>query len=274
MQRLWRTTAFADHYLATRQASGGEERAFVRVLRPSLGTEPEAILRHGRELRLLTQFVHRGMLPVLDHGVTLEGDPWLATAWQLGELLRSRLDDGPLPWRSAVRIAAQVADVLAAAHDAGWVHRDLRPAHVLVGPAEQVWVLDFDQVHHDEGMAEITGAGERVGSRAYMSPEYIEKGLLDARSDLYSLGVLLYELATGHVPFRGRTHEVIEAHLKAPVPDHPRLRATPGGFAQLVRQLLSKDPSRRPSHTAQVADQLRKLGTLPPRATSLPPVDA
>jgi len=267
IQRLWRSTAFADHYIATR----GDARAFLRVLRPSLGSEPEAILRHGREVRLLSGFVHEGVLPVVDHGITASGDPWLATAWVRGRLLRQRLETGPLRWRSGVRIATQVARVLAAAHDHGWVHRDLRPAHVLVSPTQRVWVLDFDLVHHDDGLTEITDLGQRVGAAAYMSPEYVEHGRLDARSDLYSLGVMLYELACGEPPFTGREHEVLRAQVDAPVPPHPRLQAAPEAFQQLVARLLSKDPSERPSTAQHVAVALGRLQQIPRRANSLPP---
>jgi len=273
IERRWRTTDYADHFIATRPSAGGEapERAFLRVLRPMLGTEPEAILRHGREVRLLAGFRHEGVLPVVASGLTESGDPWLATEWRDGRLLRAVLDAGPVRWRDAVRIATRVAEVLGAAHDVGYVHRDLRPAHVLVGRDGHVWVLDFDQVHHDDGLGDITDLNRRVGSVPYMSPEYIERHHLDARSDLYALGVLLYELATGTLPFQGTDAEVCIAHVTQPVPDHPRLDTTPGGFRDLVRRLLAKNPDDRPGSATSAAAELRAVGRIPRRANSLPP---
>src|SRR5215211_1669547 len=165
-------------------------------------------------------------------------------------------------------IAAQFADGLAAAHAAGIVHRDLKPANILVTRGGRVKILDFGLATGDRTSASdvtaavITQAGMTVGTVAYMSPEQARGRLVDARSDLWALGVILYELATGIRPFDGpSTPLIFDAILnRAPVPIGERNPAVPVEIARIVDRLLDKDPDTRYQSAADLRADLKRAG--------------
>lgn len=284
---------FGDLWLA-HPAGAPEEPAestvAVKLLRPELFKDGEAIRRFQREVRLLLSFEHPHLLRVLDSGTTDGGDPFVVVEHVEGRLLSDVVDrEAPLPLDRVRAIGTPIARVLAAAAARGIVHRGLSPDAILVGPDDGVKVFDFGfaivfrgepeplagPVGPGHGLdtdsARLTEHGQRLGDPLYMAPEYIAAFESDARSDLYALGVLLYELATGDPPFRGRAMDVLDAHVSAsPEPPSRRVPGLPGWFDTLVMALLDKDPSARPDGTA-VARALA-VGTWPPPTEATGPI--
>ena len=182
---------------------------------------------------------------------------FMAMEFLVGETLHDRLHARRvLPPDETVRFVRQVARGLREAHALGIVHRDLKPLNLMIvtdrDGEEQIKILDFGIVKVVEGLAapaqELTEEGLFVGSPMYMAPEQIETGKVDARSDVYSLGVVIYRCLCGQTPFpQGSTMQIMMAHLsEPPVPLHERAPDTPGWLAQLVHRCLEKDPKKRP----------------------------
>lgn len=241
----------------------------LKLLRPELFKDGEAIRRFQREVRLLLEFEHPYLLRVLDHGTTSGGDPYLVLEHLDGQLLSEAIRAGVLPIERVRKIGAQVARVLAAAASRGIVHRGLCPEAILVCAATgDVRVLDFGlalagQTDEEGEEPRLTEVGQRVGDPTYMAPEYVESFRSDARTDLYTLGVLLHELLTGDPPFSGRAMDVLDAHVNQEPTAPSALRAdVPPWLDELVLSLLRKDPATRPEATA-VARAL-VAGTWPP----------
>ncbi len=209
------------------------------------------------EAALTGRLSHPNTVRVLDAGQTGRGHLYLAMELISGESLDRRLARGPLPWQSAVSIALQIARAVREAHELGVVHRDLKPANIMLVPCDDgdfVKVLDFGLAksfladRHLEGRA-VTQQGMMMGSPPYMAPEQGERNEADPRSDIYALGILLYECLTGTVPFRGNSPlDIVLKHMHEPL---PRLR-TPDGFdtiphalRQLTQRCLAKNPADR-----------------------------
>lgn len=236
---------------------------------PSLDPSVHRVLRERfrREARVAAALQHRGITVVHDFGES-EGVLFLVMELLEGRNLRQLLGDNegrPLPLPDVVDIAAQIAAALAYTHARGIVHRDLKPANVMRLTDGDVRICDFGiaRLGHDIGFtSRLTGTGVAMGTPHYMSPEQIggEDGV-DHRSDLYSLGCVLYELATGAPPFDlDDTWAVLVGHRDTP-PRPPReLRPDlPGELEQLVLDLLAKSPEDRPQNAADVAGRLKTL---------------
>jgi serine/threonine-protein kinase len=169
-----------------------------------------------------------------------------------GRTLAQVLAVGRLPAPQAIGIARQVAEGLAAAHATGLIHRDLKTQNVMVTPSGQAKILDFGlakRVVHASDEDSLTGEGTLVGTTRAMSPEQAEGRELDARSDLFSLGVLLYELCTGRSPFRGdnQTQTLLKIVAETPPPAGDLNPDLPVALADLIAELLQKDRERRPA---------------------------
>ena len=184
-----------------------------------------------------------------------------------GVTLRERIADCALPPREVVSIGAQIADGLAAAHQAGLVHRDLKPDNVMVTRDGRVKILDFGlakplatSLAGQHTQTAISEAGMLVGTIGYVAPEQVRGGAATAQSDLFSLGVVLYESATAQRPFaRPTTVETLNAILKE---DPPELPATvPIGLRQIIAHSLEKEPGRRFQTAADVAFALRSFAS-------------
>ncbi len=247
----------------------------LKLLKPELFKDGEAIRRFQREVRLMLEFEHPYLLRVLGHGSTSDGDPFIVLEHQDGVLLSELVASGPLPVERVRKIGAQVARVLAAAATRGIVHRGLCPEAILVcASSGDVRVLDFGLALGriaEDGEPRLTEAGQRLGEPTYMAPEYIDEFRSDLRTDLYALGILLYEALTGDPPFTGPALDVLEAHVMTP-PTPPSLAGASGAglghpeipawLDELVLALLRKKPEDRPEATA-VARAL-VAGTWPP----------
>src|SRR5206468_12994287 len=173
------------------------------------------------------------------------------------------LERGPLPLRKLIEVAAQVADGLAAAHAAGVVHRDLKPGNVMLTPEGRVKILDFglarqDRVPGTGSPLELSGPGVILGTPRYMAPEQVRGEITDARSDLFSLGVMLYEMASGKPAFRGNSSiEVMNSILNDEPTDLPP--ALPLALDRIVRRCLEKQPSRRFQSAADLSFALNSV---------------
>jgi len=178
-----------------------------------------------------------------------------------GRSLAAELTNGPLPVGRAVAIAAQISDVLAAAHAVGVIHRDVKPANIMLTPAGTVKVVDFGIARLPAaGQSNLTGTFQVVGTSLYMAPELARGAPADARSDLYALGCLLYAMLTGAPPFTGDDPlAVLHRHLhQPPVPVRAHRVDVPAELERLVGELLDKDPAHRPADAGLVRARLAK----------------
>ncbi|SEG90192.1 Serine/threonine protein kinase [Actinacidiphila yanglinensis] len=222
--------------------------------------------RFRREARVAAALQHRGITVVHDFG---EHDGVLFLVMELldGRNLLQVLDDArrhPLPVPDLTDIAEQVADALAYTHAQGVVHRDLKPANIIRLADGGVKICDFGiaRLGHDIGFtSRLTGTGVAMGTPHYMSPEQISNSGVDQRSDLYSLGCVLYELATGHPPFDlGDAWSILVGH-RDNIPEPPRAERPelPADLEGLILDLLAKDPEDRPQNAADVAGRLKAI---------------
>lgn len=231
-----------------------QDHSFTRIMRE----------RFRREARVAAGLQHRGVTVVHDFG-EYEGVLYLVMELlegrDLGQLLADN-DQRPLPVADVVDIAEQVADALAYTHRQGIVHRDLKPANIMRLPDGAVKICDFGiaRLGHDVGFsAKLTGTGVAMGTPHYMSPEQIGGGNVDHRSDLYSLGCVLYELATGAPPFDlGDAWSVLVGHRDtAPEPPRDHRPDLPAYFDRIVLDLLAKEPDERPADAGELR---RRIG--------------
>ncbi len=240
----------------------------VKVLSPSLASGDEALARFEREARAGAAVEHPAIARLLDAG--LEGATHylvfeMLTGGTLAERLRS---GGALPWREAVRLAAQVARALAALHAAGVIHRDVKPSNVLVDAEGNAKLADFGLARDPSSEDGLTKTGELVGTPEYASPEQHDGKGVDERCDLYGLGALLFALLTGGPPFRGGGFGLLKKVLQEPAPDVRTVaRDVPPELAALVARLLAKRPADRGETAARVARELDGLLVEPPSRT-------
>jgi TolB-like protein/Tfp pilus assembly protein PilF len=214
------------------------------------------------EARTLSQLNHPGISTVYDVESS-DGLEFLVLELVEGETLDQALRRGPLPEATVRDYGAQIASALAAAHDRGIVHRDLKPANIMISPSGRVKLLDFGLAQHcgATAAAETTDGsdpGLLVGTLAYMSPEQMLGRTLDGRSDLYSLGVALYEMSTGRRPFEAELATALINDTLNTVPRAPRHVAPSlsDEFSRIIMALLAKDPGQRPESAAALASAL------------------
>jgi serine/threonine-protein kinase len=256
----------------------------VKILHRHMTTNAEVVARFEREAVAAGRIEHPNVAAATDFGKAADGSFYLALEYVEGKSLGDVIEQGPIaPYRALV-IARQIADALAAAHAAGIVHRDLKPDNVLLverdGLGDFVKVLDFGiaKVHLDEGSGPLTQIGTIFGTPQYMSPEQGQGRTVDGRSDLYALGIILYEMLTGKLPFDADDLVVlITRQVTEPAPQLPD--SIPAPVRALTHQLLEKKPEARVQTAAELVDRIDELlGELatsartpaPPRAGSAP----
>ena len=238
----------------------------VKILPRDFANDPPARDRFEREARTASALNHPNILSVFDVGRDTDAE-FLVTELVDGTTLRQRLSEGALPPREVVHLAAQIADGLAAAHAAGLIHRDLKPENVMVTHDGRVKILDFGLAKplHDSTLAlqtrtDISHGGLLVGTVGYISPEQVRGAAGDARSDLFSLGVVLYEMAGGQRAFARPTGiETLNAVLKEDAPELPP--TVPEGLRQIIAHCLEKEPARGFQTAQDVAFTLRSLSS-------------
>ena len=213
----------------------------IKVIKPWWGEDPEWAERFEREAQLLARVSDPGIVQIFDVGQSDEGLYYVAELVE-GESLSARLRQGPLPAGEAAAIAEQLCRALAHTHACGVIHRDIKPANVLLGPRGQVKLSDFSIARLAEGSSE--GQATIAGTPKYMAPEQARGLPPTAATDLYSVGIVLYEMLAGHPPFAaGTAVDLALRHLQDPPPPLPS-DVSPE-LAGVVTRALEKDPQRR-----------------------------
>jgi serine/threonine-protein kinase len=230
----------------------------LKVLRRVLATDRAFLQRFRREVRALQQVQHPNVIRI--HDVGSEGDVHYYAMEHLPQSLADLLRAGRTELRRALQIASQVARGLEAVHAAGIVHRDVKPNNILLDPEGRAKVTDFGIARLGDA-TRMTQTGLIVGTPYYMAPEQVDDAEVDARADIYSLGVVLYEMVVGRPPFGGRTAlEVLRQHrFSLPEPPKSRNPRLSSGLSHLILGMLEKAPAKRPPSMAQVADALEHI---------------
>jgi serine/threonine-protein kinase len=239
-----------------------EETVVIKVAKPLLD-DPKLLEHFKREIRLARKITHPGVVRIFDFW---EAGPlyFVTMEWLEGSDLRSEVKRrGPFPIPVAMRIGIQLFDGLAAAHEVGVVHRDIKPHNVVMLSNGHIKVLDFGIAQAlDQRTGELaTATTGVVGTPEYMSPEQILGDRVDERTDLYSSGALLYELLTGDIPLRGENRMATASlHLRVePPPPSSKRPEVPAALDDFVLTLLKKDRDLRPATALEAARQLRTL---------------
>src|ERR1700686_4717115 len=241
----------------------------LKVLPAEMAQDPERLGRFRREAKSLAQLDHPNIVTIYSVEES-DGIHFLTMQLVEGQPLDRLICAGGLPLEQIVEIASALGDALAAAHEKGIVHRDLKPANVMVSNEGRVKVLDFglakDVRGSNLGDATLTSAsqtqvGVGMGPPAYMSPEQTSGRPLDHRTDIFSLGVMLHEMATGQRPFEGTSSaELISAILRDTPPSVTDLRSDlPSDLARIIRRCLEKDPRHRLQTARDVSNEFRDL---------------
>ncbi len=251
----------------------------LKLITGALSGDAGRVRRFEQEARAAGQLNHPNVLAVYDIGVH-EGAPYIVSELLEGRSLRSRLADGVLPWRKVLDYAKQAAEGLAAAHDRGIVHRDVKPDNLFITTDGRIKILDFgiaklavtEEASAKTGLPTNTAAGTVIGTAAYMSPEQVRGETVDARSDIFSLGAVLYEMITGRQAFRRDTSaETMTAILKEDPPSPVSVADAPA-LARIVDRCLEKTREGRFQSARDLAFGLDVLsGTQPTAAISAPP---
>jgi hypothetical protein len=231
----------------------------VKVLLAEVSHDADWVRRFRQEAELLGRLDHPHILPIYDAGEH-DGRPYLVMKY-MGDsrTLRTVLSGRPWPLNKVVKIVGQVADALDAAHRAGVVHRDIKPSNILVTPDLKCLVFDFGIAKPYQRDQETTGSGLIVGTPEFMSPEQCKGDRIDHRSDVYSLGVLTYQMLTGHVPFQAETAVgILMKHLTEPLPIPPRGVALPPAVNGVLERAMAREPDRRYDTAGNFGDAFTK----------------
>ncbi len=260
MKAAWELSIARTHVLM-------EKTVAIKVLRPSLAADEKIVARFSREARAASRISHPNALSVTDFGEDENGVVFLVMEFLSGRTLKQLIrDEGPLPLVRVVEIIRQVGDALNAAHQQGVVHRDLKSDNIMLVDTmagDHAKVLDF-------GIAKINEPGEArdsgltapnlvIGTPQYMSPEQCSQETeIDARSDIYSLGVILYEMLVGHVPFSADSPTmVMMKHLQEPVPSVLDERTDlPASIGRVIARAMAKLPGNRYQNVAELIEDL------------------
>ena len=241
----------------------------IKLLREEYAT-PGMRSRFLQEARAASRLNHANICTIFDIGEQ-EGDPYLVMELLKGETIRARITRGPMPVEDVLRVATEIADALIVAHGRGIIHRDIKPANIILvektGGGFQTKVLDFGLAKIDVGDAlettrfDLTSMGTTVGTVAYMSPEQARGEALDSRSDLFSLGVILYEMVTGELPFQGATSALVFVQLLSEHPEPIRNfnQDVPKDLERIIMTLLAKKRSDRYQTASDLVEALHKI---------------
>ncbi len=261
------------YYVSDRLGQGGmgavylardlalDRPAALKVLLPRYADDPEFVARFQREARASAKLSHPNIVQI--YAVDIESDPaYMAMEYVDGETLENRLQRaGAIAWQHALNVVSQVASALACAHAAGIVHRDIKPANVLIDKGNRVRVADFGIAKVLGSQTKLTSAQHTVGSPCYMSPEQCGVGEVSPASDLFSLGIMLYEMVTGTVPFKGESGLAVMRQITTE--DLPALAGQVPGIPPSVQELLdalaAREPALRYKSAQQVLEDLRSL---------------
>jgi serine/threonine protein kinase len=236
----------------------------IKILPLRLGKDPVAPKRLLREARAASALNHPNIVTI--YAIEESGDSaFISMEFVEGESLSTRIAKGPLPLKDLINIGGQVADALAAAHEAGLIHRDVKPENIIINKNEQLKLLDFGLAKRGldgaASIANLTQSGAISGTVSYMSPEQTHGQQLDPRTDIFSLGCVLYQASTGNLPFNGDSALDIMNAINSVEPPFPGTVQTklPQEFDVIVTRCMSKDKEGRFASARDVASALRKL---------------
>ena len=265
-----------------------EKTVAIKVLRPALAADEKIVARFSREARAASRISHPNALSVTDFGEDENGVVFLVMEFLSGRTLKQLIrDEGPLPLTRVVEIVRQVGDALHAAHQQGVVHRDLKSDNIMLVDTmagDHAKVLDFGiaKINEPEGRdtGNLTAPNLVIGTPQYMSPEQCtQESEIDSRSDIYSLGVILYEMLIGHVPFTADSPTmVMMKHLQEPVPSVLDERSDlPAQVARVIARAMAKLPANRYQTVAEliedltIASGLARFAPVPAQPVNVPP---
>src|SRR3989442_1665094 len=246
----------------------------IKVLAADVANDPDRRERFLREARASAALSHPNIAALYEIGKD-QGHVFLALEYVPGEPLNAVIGGRPMNPRRAIDFAVQIADALADAHAEGIVHRDIKPANIIITPKDKAKVLDFGLATWTTGGAErdhaaneatvmVTGPGTALGTVAYMSPEQALGEKVDHRTDVFSLGIVLFEMLTGKLPFAGATStglalQIVQA--SAPAPSSLN-RSLPAELDAIVNKMLAKSLEQRYESAATLAAELRAIGAI------------
>jgi tetratricopeptide (TPR) repeat protein/TolB-like protein len=222
--------------------------------------EPLLRERFSREAKAASNLDHPHICTVFDIGETPEGQLFIAMAYCPGETLKDRILRGPMPIEDAVNIGIQIGDALGSAHEGGIVHRDIKPANILITDRDQVRVVDFGLAKL-AGEAAVTRQGSVIGTPAYMSPEQATGDEVDGRSDVWALGIVLYEMVAGRRAFAADNEQAILLAITTsdPTPIDTLRPEVPAELQRIIRRCLKRNPEDRYQSAAQLVADLRRF---------------
>ncbi len=277
-------TTIDGRYALTRSIGGGgmaevflahdgvlDRDVALKVLRGQYTNDEEFVERFRREARSAASLSHPNIVPVYDRGDTEDGSHYIAMEYVSGGTLKERLDErGPIEPDRALAATAQVAEALWAAHERGVIHRDIKPHNILLTETGHLKVTDFG-IARAASAVTISATNAVFGTAGYLSPEQALGEPATPRSDLYSLGIVLYEMLTGVVPYRADNPvAVCMKHVTEPLRSPRKLDPTiPAAVDALVAKMLAKDPADRPASASELLDDIESVrgGAAPPLPT-------
>ena len=272
-EELTRGTTFARRYEIIEELGKGgmgkvyraedkkiKEEVALKLIKPEIASDKKTIERFSNELKMARKIAHRNVCRMYDLGEE-KGTHYITMEYVPGEDLKRLVRKvGQFSAGKTISIAKQVCEGLAEAHRLGVVHRDLKPQNIMVDEDGNARIMDFGIARSVKGKG-ITGAGVMIGTPEYMSPEQAEVKEVDQRSDIYSLGVILYEMVTGRVPFEGETPLGIAMKHKSEMPKDPREfnSQIPEDLSRVILRCLEKDKEKRYQSAGEVQSELENI---------------
>ncbi|MGD8540396.1 MAG: serine/threonine-protein kinase, partial [Candidatus Aminicenantes bacterium] len=237
-----------------------KQEVALKLIKPEIAKDKKTIERFRNELKIARNIRHKNVCGMFDLGEA-DGARFITMEYVSGEDLKSFIRRAaPLSTSRTISIAKQVCDGLAEAHRLGVIHRDLKPNNIMIDKDGNVRIMDFGIARSLEAKG-ITGAGVMIGTPEYMSPEQVEGKETDQRSDIYSIGVILYEMVTGRVPFEGDTPFTVGVKHKSETPKDPRDINTqiPEDISRVILKCLEKEKDKRYQSAGEVRSELMNI---------------
>lgn len=240
----------ANVYVA--ETEGGQARVAIKVLTSLVSENDQFVQRFRQEARVVAKLSHPNIIPVIDYG-EVDGKAYLVMPYHPLGSLSDMLARGSIPPEQGGRIVAQISSALQFAHQQGVIHRDVKPSNVLLDDQGNAWLSDFGLAYMHDASLSLTGSA-MLGTPAYVSPEQARGIKASARSDQYSLGIVLFEMATGQLPFDAETPMgVLVKHMQTPIPLPRSIRATvPVHIERVILKATAKDPEDRFGSVAEM----------------------
>jgi len=238
----------------------------LKVVRVDIAAQPQFRERFDREARTIARLEHRYILPVYDFGEA-EGIPYLVMRYTDGGTLSDVIERGPLSSPRAIRYIIQVAEALAYTHARNVIHRDIKPANVLLSPDDHVLLTDFGIAKMVADTTAMTAAGMALGTPCYMAPEQVRSQVVDARTDIYALGIVLYECLIGEPPFMAETPwAVLDMHVRDPLPSP---RAANPAISEALEHAILKATNKNPADRFQTVEEFAAALNILPEVAGL-----